>query len=151
MLKRFADALFGNPQPNAGREPLCIQLATCVILVEAARADNDFTQEERDHIVGALQARFGLSTEEAEDLIEQATIEGQASSDLWKFTNTINQTFSNEEKKEVVEEVWRVVYSDEELDGHEDHLMHKLQKLLNLNHPTLIEAKMKVLEEIRSS
>src|SRR5690606_16761152 len=49
----------------------------------------------------------------------------------------------------ILREVWRVIYADGTLDGHEDYLVHKLAKLLNLNHPMLIEAKMAVLREIR--
>ena len=51
------------------------------------------------------------------------------------------------EEMEVIEEVWRVIFADGTLDGHEDYLVHKLAKLLNLTHPQLIEAKMKVRGE----
>ena len=43
----------------------------------------------------------------------------------------------------------RIFYSDKHLDGHEDHLAAKLRNLLNLSHPVMIEAKMRVLAEIR--
>ena len=51
------------------------------------------------------------------------------------------------EKRQIIEEVWRVIYADGALDAHEDYLVHKLAKLLNLNHPQLIEAKMTVKGE----
>jgi len=43
----------------------------------------------------------------------------------------------------IIEEVWRVIYADGTLEAHEDYLVHKLAKLLNLNHPQLIKMKMK--------
>ncbi|HQE83317.1 MAG TPA: TerB family tellurite resistance protein, partial [Candidatus Hydrogenedentes bacterium] len=71
--------------------------------------------------------------------------------DIWKFTNEINETCTLAEKKEIIGEVWRVIYADRSLSAHEDYIAHKLGRLLNLTHPDLIEAKVKVLEELRQS
>ena len=73
----------------------------------------------------------------------------EESSGLYRFTREINDAYSVEEKVQIVEEVWRIFYSDNELDGHEDHLARQLRNLLNLNHPTMIDAKMRVLAEVR--
>jgi uncharacterized tellurite resistance protein B-like protein len=42
-----------------------------------------------------------------------------------------------------LEEIWRIVYADGELSGHEDSLVHKLSFLLGLTHKQLIDAKLK--------
>ena len=86
-----------------------------------------------------------LSKEEIEEVIDAAEEEVKNSLDLWQFTNTINSNFSREQKKAVMESVWKLVYTDGTLDKHEDYLMHKLHKLLNLTHSDLIEAKLKVI------
>ncbi|MCP4642028.1 MAG: hypothetical protein GY851_16415, partial [bacterium] len=52
---------------------------------------------------------------------------------------------------QIIEEVWRVIFADGRLDGHEDYLVHKLARLLNLNHPQLIAAKVKVMEESKGA
>jgi uncharacterized tellurite resistance protein B-like protein len=127
-----------------------VRLATCVILLETAGADNEFSPKECEHILATLKGRFSLGQEEAEELLKYAEARRAESSDLWKFTNAINQACSNDEKLEILREVWRVIYADGTLDGHEDYLVHKLAKLLNLNHPQLIEAKMAVLREVRA-
>lgn len=149
MLKRFA-AYFGNDTPDETRHSVeAVQLATCVILLEAASVDDNFTEDERRHILSVLGQRFDLAAEEAEDLLEMAEGARDESADLFQFTREINKAYSVDEKIQIVEEVWRIFYSDDELDGHEDHLARKLRNLLNLNHPTMIEAKMRVLAEIR--
>ena len=147
MLKRLAQFL--APDAPATRPAICYRLATCVILIEAASVDNEYTEEERIHILDTMKRKFGASDEEAAELLEAAHHAREASSDLWKFTNQVNAAFSVQEKLEVVEQVWRIFYTDGSLDGHEDHLAHKLQSLLNLNHPQLIQAKLKVLGELR--
>lgn len=149
MLKRFAE-LFGGDAPAAEEHSVeAVQLATCVVLLEAARIDDDFTDDERRHILSVVQQRFNLSPEEAEELLQMAIAARDDSAGLYRFTREINEAYSVDEKVQIVEEVWRIFYSDNELDGHEDHLARKLRNLLNLNHPTMIDAKMRVLAEIR--
>lgn len=108
-----------------------------------ANADDEFTEEERDHIIEVLRERFHLSPDEAHELIEIAEEELRGSIDLYRFTKTIKQSFSVEDRIRVLEEIWRLVYSDGELSGHEDSLAHKLSFLLGLTHKQLIDAKLK--------
>jgi hypothetical protein len=42
-------------------------------------------------------------------------------------------------------------YTDNLLDAHEDYLVHKLARLLNLDHRELIEAKMKILGQKKAT
>lgn len=150
MLDRIKD-LFAAPKTEAPPEDHDerVRVATCVILLEMARVDEEFSPEEREQIVRALRNRFSLSDEEAHELIEAATESRKESVDLWSFTHQINEACTTAEKLEITEEVWRVVYADGGMDGHEDYLAHKLAKLFNLTHPMLIEAKLKVLKEVR--
>ena len=149
MLKRFIENLLGTPGGGAPSSTIRLPLATCVVLVEAARADDSFTEEERSHIIQTLQQHFALTEEEANELLSEASRASQESVGLFRFTHAINEGFTPEEKRRVIEEVWRIFYSDGTLTGHEDHLAHHLGKLLNLNHPQLMEAKMRVLQEAR--
>lgn len=148
VFKRLAELLGAND--NAATRPsICYRLAACVILIEAARADNEFSAEERQRIIEVMKHKFALTDEEALELLEASEAARENSLDLFRFTNQINQSFSLAEKISLVEEAWRIFYSDGYLDGHEDHLAHKLGDLLRLNHPQLIEVKMRVLLEVR--
>ncbi len=152
MLNRIIAMFQGTAAPTlAQTHTNRVALATCVVLLEAARIDDEFTASERRHILEVLQARFALPEDEAEELLRDAQQARDQSNDLWRFTNRINTEFPVPEKIAILEEVWRILYSDGVLRGHEDHLVHKLQQLLNLNHPQLIAAKMKVLGEIRTN
>ncbi|MBI2432328.1 MAG: TerB family tellurite resistance protein [Candidatus Hydrogenedentes bacterium] len=148
MLNRLYNVLFSSADKPA-RKAERLPLATCVVLLEAARADDHFSDTERLHILDVMRAQFKLSNAEAEELIQEAHSASAESTDLWRFTHAINQGYSQQEKIAIMEEVWRLVLSDGELHGIEDHLAHKLRTLLNLNHPQMIEAKMKVLQEVR--
>ena len=155
MLDRFKEIFAGTRPPALPDTPPVdtrqerLKLATCVVLIEVASADDEFSAEERDHILTALAERFSLSSAEAEELLSVASRKREESVDLWQFTHQINELCKPEEKIEIIEEVWRVICADHAMDGHEDHLAHKLAKLFNLTHRQLIDAKVKVLDEYR--
>lgn len=151
MLGLFRN-LLGQPTPLAESNPRQRrELATCVLILEVANADGECSDEERNHIIQTLGKRFSLDESQVYDLLEAAHELRAKSLDLWRFTSTINESFTHPEKQELLREVWRVVYADGYLDAHEDHLMHKLGRLLNLNHPQLIEGKLAVLKELRAN
>jgi uncharacterized tellurite resistance protein B-like protein len=127
-----------------------IQLATCVLLLEMAHADSEFHEMESALIQHLLQKKFDLSFEAASELMEFAQLERQSSLDLYQFTKRINHNFSIKEKLEMMEALWRIVYADGVLDRYEDYLVRQMATLLRLGHRKMIEAKLKVLEEMRS-
>lgn len=122
-----------------------IRVATCALFVEMARIDEKFTEAEMNAILLILKERYGLSPQHADALITEAERELEKSVDLWQFARLINENYSNEEKIEIIETLWRIVYVDGKMDQHEHYLMNKLQNLLRLTHEQLITAKLKVL------
>lgn len=149
MFSRLREILAPQEAQPAEPDPELLKIATCAVLLEAAGADDEFAPEECERIIAMLRERFALDQNEAEELVQAAEQRRAETFDLWQFTNEINQSCSPDEKVRVIEEVWRVIFADGTLDGHEDYLVHKLARLLNLNHPQLIKAKMAVLEELK--
>ena len=72
MLGRLVEKLLAREQSAVMPETDTTPLAVCVLMIEAAGADDDFTDDERTHIVNVLRKRFHLSEEEAHELIEEA-------------------------------------------------------------------------------
>jgi uncharacterized tellurite resistance protein B-like protein len=122
-----------------------VRVATCALFVEMARIDESFTREEMDTIVSIMKEKYGLSDEHADALIKEADRELSESVDLWQFAKLINRNYSNDEKIEIIETLWRLVYIDGKMDRYEHYLMNKLKNLLRLSHGQLIDAKLKVL------
>jgi uncharacterized tellurite resistance protein B-like protein len=128
-----------------------VQVATAVILLEVARSDDEFSSIEKTTVAAILKKKFELSKEATAELLEVAKKKRKQSIDFWQFTNLINENYSDEQKKKIVEAAWRVIYADAKLDKYEDYLVHKLAMLLRLSHADLIEAKLKVKSELRAS
>ncbi|MGC9337849.1 MAG: TerB family tellurite resistance protein [Candidatus Cloacimonadia bacterium] len=149
-MKRSLRGILGRLKPeqeqSEERVERRIQIAACVLLVELAGSDEEFTDEERERIIEILKEQFDLSDEEVRELIDTAQQARKESVDLWQFTNLINQNFSEKEKIDIVENAWRVVYADGKLSHHEDYVIHKISNLLRLSHTDLINAKLRVGE-----
>ncbi|GMT41781.1 MAG: hypothetical protein IEMM0002_0192 [bacterium] len=122
-----------------------VRVATCALLLEIASVDGEFSGEEQRRIISIMEQDYSLSGEYVKDLIEESHRERKNSIDLWQFTNLINKNYSKNEKVEIIEMVWKVIYADGHLDKHEDYLVHKLANLLRLTQKELINAKLKVL------
>ena len=155
MLNRLLELLAAVDTRAQEDEHYCnddkIRLATCVLLLEMAGADREFSPEECSRILEILKRRFELNQDEAESLMTIAQEQREDSIDVWRFTNQINHCCKPGEKIRIVEELWRVIYADGSLDAHEDYLIHKLARLLNLTNRQLIDAKIKVRDEPASN
>ncbi|BCR05884.1 hypothetical protein DESUT3_29530 [Desulfuromonas versatilis] len=140
-----------GPEKGAAAEPDRIQVAACVLLLEMAHTDGEFHAMEATLVKDLLADKFQLSAEATAELIALAQQEREASLDIYQFTRQIDANFSLEQKLEVIESLWRIVYVDGVLDKYEEYLMRQLAKLLHISHRQMIEAKLKVLAEQRAS
>jgi len=129
-----------DPQTEARR----LRLATCALLLEAAHADDEFTDAERGKISELVSRRFALGEDEVSRLLAAAEQARRESGDLYRFARELNTHFADERKLAIVEMLWEVVYSDGVLAAHEDALMHKLGTLLGIRHAQLMALKLQV-------
>ena len=80
---------------------------------------------------------FELSEEKVKDSIS-----------VYEFSSVINESFTREEKIELMKNLWRVIYEDGKLDSHEDRLIKIIGSTLNLEHKDVIGTKLFVKQEI---
>ncbi|WP_432823752.1 TerB family tellurite resistance protein [Trichloromonas sp.] len=150
MLKLLKNMLGpGAQEPTPAHRYERIQVATCALLLEMAHTDEEFHEFESALIEDLLQNRFGLPPAAVAELIELGHGERHASLDLYHFARDINEHFTIEEKVELIESLWRIVYADGLLDKYEEYLMRQVTKLLRLSHRQMIDAKLKVLAEVK--
>jgi uncharacterized tellurite resistance protein B-like protein len=116
------------------------RVATCALLLELAWADDDFSDEERKTVESTMRDRFAMDTEQVTELIRLAAAERKQSTDLYQFTALIREHFTKPE-------TLGVVYSDGLLEAHEDAMMHKIGKLLGLDHRELIALKLRARDQ----
>lgn len=119
------------------------RIAACALFVELARADGEFSDEETQIILAMLSTEYGLSADDADALLAEARASADSSIDLWRFTSRLNDFYGTDEKLDIAEMLWRIVYADGRLDDHEHYLMGRLTGLLNLEHGRVMERKLR--------
>jgi len=116
-------------------------LAAAALLIEIARADFDFDADEQRAIEAVLADTLGLQSEEIRELVQLATEESREATSLHQFTRLVNETHSLEDKRRLMEQLWRVAFADGRIDRYEEQLLRRIADLLHLRHKEFMQAK----------
>lgn len=135
----------GRPPRHSFEEQ---QVAAAALMVEAAQMDADFGAEERAKIGQLIETRFALAPPEAEDLLEEAERLASESVQWHGFTRAIKDGFDYEERIELIEMLWEVVYADGELHDYEANLLRRITGLLYVSDRDSGEARKRVLARL---
>ena len=141
MLARLIERIQTSPaddEPAVGTE-----LAAAVLLVEVACADHQVSAAETAAIERALSSTFALADDELQALLAQSRNAHRNSVGLHRFTRTIVEAWPLERRFDLVVELWRLAYSDAELDKYEEAAIRKAAELLYVDHRRFIAAKLK--------
>lgn len=149
MFNRILTLLQGGKDADAAPGFERIQVATCALLLEVAHSDGHYQSVEAKIVHDLLADTFNLSAGAVAELVDYSRQHRENSTDLFQFAREINNHFSREEKADVMEGIWRVIYADGTLDKFEDALARQLATLLRLDHKDVIDRKLKVLDEIK--
>ena len=123
-------------------------VAAAVLLIEAARLDDHFDDRERHRIVELLAERFELSDESTAGLFEVAEAKQEQSVEIFSFTNVIKNAFDEDKRIEMIEMLWEVVYSDNELHAYEANLLRRMAGLLHVSDRQSGDARKRVQEKL---
>ncbi len=131
MLDFFKTLLDGQrPTESSASGQDESELAAACLLVEAAAMDGDIDPAERRRILELLRERFQLPADEADGLLDAAEAQAAESVEWHGFTNTIKNTFSEEERIKLIEMLWEVAYADGELHDYEASLLRRVGGLI---------------------
>lgn len=122
--------------------PLSVDECAATLLIEVMLADLDADQRERDCIAQILVRRTQSPLAEVLKLIDIAYEQQQASHDLYQFTKVITDQWDEEQRYELMVDLWRVAFADGDLDKYEDNRIRKVNELLHLHHSHFIQAKL---------
>ena len=126
-----------------------IQVATAALFVEMAKADGDFSDEERARVINTMQSSYNLDKDCVNELIELSEKKLEESIGVYEFTSIINNHFNRDEKLNLLEDLWKIIYVDDKLDKYEDRLVKVIGGMLNVDHKDIINAKLLVKEQLK--
>ena len=119
-----------------------VALAAAMLLLEVAWADHDIEDRELDLIRLALKNLYDISDSQVEAVIVEAKKEHDESAGIFPFTRTLNEQLNTEERRELLEALWRLNAFDGSSFHYEENTIRKISELLYLNHSEFIAAKL---------
>lgn len=147
MIKRIFDqiaATLARPDSagaDAAEREQAIRHATAVLMLDVALADKVFDDREVAHLQQLAEQHFGLAPEEAAELIDAARRDAEEIVSLHEFTQFLHNNLSHDEKAEIVGMLWRIAYTDGELDKYENALVLKISDLLYVSRGRVMRLK----------
>ncbi len=116
------------------------QIAAAVLMVEVARLDTDYSGSETDRICSIMQREFGMSLDQASELLNTAEARHEEAYTNWLFTKTIKEKAGLEERSKVMEHLWDIAYADGELHELEADLLLRIGQAMELPESERIHA-----------
>ena len=117
----------------------------CALLIHAAKIDEHFSEKE-EKIIKQTMLKIGIKNEDLDKLFKEAKKVEDSSNQILNFTKKVKNM--NEEKKvQIIEALWRIIYSNKEADIYETSLMRRLGGLLYVDNKIMGDVKEKIKNE----
>lgn len=133
MLEKIIDRLKRIPSNPAAPVVDVRRLAAAALMVEAARRDQDFADNERSAITRIVSEHFNLDEGEATTLIELAEKRQRIPYGETIFTRTVNESFSPDERRDIVQMMWEVAFADGTLERVETGMISRLSQEIGVD------------------
>ena len=122
MLKNF----FKKKESKSTNNENILILA---LLIHAAKIDENYTENEKIIIKKVIMDLNKVNSDQADELINLAEKKEEESNQIVEFTKEI-KNYSMEYRLNVIEVIWKIVYSDGTSDSYESNLIRRICGLL---------------------
>ena len=120
-------------------------IKVAALLIHAAKIDEDFSDKEIEIIKETL-IKIGVKVKNIKEILEKAKKIEEDSNQILDFTKEV-KNMDNRKKIEIVENLWRIIYSNNQADIYETSLMRKLAGLLYIDSDLMGKIKTKIMKE----
>ena len=121
--------IFKKREKNALNEKNILIIA---LLIHAAKIDENYTEIEKKIIKKTIMHLNKINTDEAEKLLKIAEKKEEESNQIIEFTGEIKK-YPMEFRLNIIEIIWKIVYSDDTSDNYESNLIRRICGLLYIS------------------
>ena len=137
MLKKFFKK---EKKPEINNNSMIIAL-----LIHAAKIDENYSEKEEEIIKQAL-LKIGANDENIQKIVNDGKSIEDNANQILDFTKEV-KNMNNQNKIEIIETLWRIIYSNKEADMYETNLMRRLAGLLYIDNKIISDIKEKIKKE----
>ena len=151
MFKNLFDK-FARSRPAAAQSgEIDLKTAVAALLVEAARADDNYDEAEKILIAALLQRQFAIDEAEAERIREAGEAAQAAAVDLHKFSRVVKNQMDEPARIQFIEALWELILCDGARDEYEDYLARRLVGLIYLTDRQSGEARQRAAKRLAAA
>lgn len=116
-------------------------------MVSVVRADLESRQDEHRALEAAVGRALDLHEEAAAVVVRVAEEALELGVSFGELLQQLARECSLEQKRQLVESLWRIAFADAELATHEEYLVRKIAGQLGLSTADLVETKIRARED----
>ena len=117
----------------------------CALLIHAAKIDEHFSEKE-EKIIKQTMLKIGVKKDHLDKLFNEAIKIEDNSNQILNFTKEV-KNMNEQDKIQIIEALWRIIYSNKEADIYETSLMRRLGGLLYVDNKVMGDIKEKIKSE----
>jgi uncharacterized tellurite resistance protein B-like protein len=149
-LRDFFERI-GADEDHSRFRPDDARLALAALLVHSVAIDGVTSEAEKVKLRELLSRHYGLTGEDLEVLIREATAAEREAVDLYRFTSVLKAHLSEAERIGVVEDLWEIAFADGTSHEFEENLVWRVAELLAVDRRDRIAAKRHVAQNNHAS
>ena len=118
-----------------------LELTAAVLAYEVARSDGEITEDELSVLMSEIQKiakKVGKSEKEILNIIE---VYSKDSVSFHEFVEDINESYSKQEKLDLLYFMWKMAYADDKLDVDEEKLIRRMANLIKIKNIEVLKLK----------
>ena len=116
------------------------------LMIHAGKIDENFSKQE-EMIIKQSLLKMGANTENIEEILEQSKAIEENANQILDFTKEV-KVMDEKKKIEIIETLWRIIYSNKDADIYETNLMRRLAGLMYIDNKIMGSIKEKIKKEI---
>ena len=120
-------------------------IKVAALLIHAAKIDENYSEHEEEIIKKTLVG-LGANKENTEKIIEDGKKIETNSNQILEFTKEV-KNMNDKDKIKIIENLWRIIFSNKAADIYETSLMRRLAGLLYIDNKTMGDIKNKIQNE----
>ena len=118
-----------------------LQIATCILLIEVSKSDDDFDIKEQDKIKDLVKKKFNIPQDKIDNIFMHCNKEHDSMTSLYDWTEVVNKECSYEQKCMIIGYMWDIAFTDSKIDKYEDFTIRKVADLIYVKHKDFIALK----------
>jgi len=115
------------------------------LLIHAAKIDENFSEKE-EKIINQSLLKLGADEQNIENITKEGKKLEENANQILDFTKEVKM-MNEEKKREIIESLWRIIYSNKEADMYETNLMRRLAGLMYIDNKIMGDIKEKIKKE----